>query len=271
MSALPRATVRVALVAGLALLAAGGAASAAQAASGDLTYTCDVSLGPGAPTELTTPLTVRLDFPVPDDGTYTAPVGSTLVLNPMTGTVVLPEPVVDLLRDQSIAEVDGYGRMQAEITAAPADTLTPIDLALPAPAVPAEGPLTMPLRNDDPGIATNVRKGENVLVAPLILLTLSPSDNGDVEGVALECTLVEEGDIAIDRLTGTVAPTATPTPTPTAVPSTTPVRPAVVQTDFAEDDGSSALPFALGGAVLAMAGGVLVARRGRVRTATRRH
>lgn len=65
MSALPRTTVRVALVAGLALLAAGGAASAAQAASGDLTYTCDVSLGPGAPTELTTPLTVRLDFRCP--------------------------------------------------------------------------------------------------------------------------------------------------------------------------------------------------------------
>lgn len=269
MSVSLNATVRAALVAGVALLAAGGTASAAQAASGDLSYTCDVRIGPGAPTEFTTTLTARLDFPVPDDGTYAAPVGSTLVLNPMTGTVLLPEQVVDLLRDQSVAEVVGSGRLHAEITAAPADTITPIDLALPATAVPEQGPLTMPLRNDDPGIATNVRQGENVLVAPRIFITLSPSDNGVAEGVALECTLVEGGDIAIDRLTGTVTPSATASADPS--PTATPVRPVVVQTDFAGDDGSSGLPVVVVGAVLAMAGGVLVVRRGRAPSATRRH
>ena len=65
------------------------------------------------------------------------------------------------------------------------------------------------------------------------------------------CELVDEGDTAVDSF---VAEGAAPSPTVTASPTASPVRPVVVQTDFA-DDGSAA------GTLLAGAGLVTAGRR----------
>lgn len=264
MSASLRTSLRAGLVGGLTVLAVGGAASGAQARSGDMQYTCTGGALGGATQSAT--FIVRLDFPVPDDGNATQPVGSTLVLHPMTGEVVLPDQVVDLLRDQDITEASGFGRLHAVVASAPDDTLSPIDVAYAATAVPASGPMTVPVRDDDASAATNVRRGENVLVAEFFSIGIG-SNSPRRDGISFECEPAAQTDTAIDRLTGTVAPSATPTETATPSASVSAVRPDLVQTDAPTDEGGSLHPVALlaGGALGAAAVGWRLRRSGSAR------
>ncbi|GIL35297.1 DUF6801 domain-containing protein [Phycicoccus sp. DTK01] len=271
MSTLLHTTVRAALVGGLAVLATAGAATSAQARSGDLTYTCDVRQDVTGGPDFSTTFSARFDSPVRDDGTATAPAGSGLSLDPFTGTVVLSEQAADVLRDHGTTEASVGASLVAAVAEDPQDTATDIDLRIPDTAVPETGPMTLQVRNDDPGIRTAVRRGPNTLVADS--LTLNVFDAGGTDDLVLnaECRLVDEGDVSFDRLTGTAAATATPTETATADPSTTasPVRPGLVQTDDPEDEGTPLLPAALLGAA-ALTAAALGARSLRS-AATRRH
>lgn len=159
MSTLLPTTVRTALVGGLAVLATAGAAASAQARSGDLTYTCDVRQVVTAGPDFSTTFSARFDSPVPDDGTATAPAGSGLSLDPFTGTVVLSEQVVDILRDRGTTETYVGGSLVAYIAEDPQDTADGIDLRIPDTAVPETGSMTLQVRNDDPGIRIAVRRG----------------------------------------------------------------------------------------------------------------
>jgi hypothetical protein len=85
--------------------------------------------------------------------------------------------------------------------------------------------------------------------------------------VGMYCELDDEGDTAIDSFEAVAAAT-TPTVAPTE--SAAPVRPVVVQTDFAGERRASALPLVLGGGLLA-ATGAATASRARVRAGSRRH
>jgi hypothetical protein len=259
-SALLRTTVRAGLVGGLAVLAAAGTAAGAHARSGDMPYTCTGGALGGQ--SLTTTFTVRLDFPVPDDGLSTQRVGSTVVLHPMTGEVVLPEAVADLLRDQDITEVSGSGRLHAYIRDEVTDTFAPIDVVYPTTTVPASGPMTVPVRDDDASASTNTQPGENVLVSPFFSIGID-SASPDAGGITFECEPADDGDFAIDRLTGTTAPTATAEPSTTA----SAVRPGLVQTDAPDDEGTPALPAALlgAGALTAAALGRRLRRSGTIR------
>ncbi len=265
MSALLRTTVRAGLVGGLALLATAGVASTASAASGDLTYQCEVTVGDGP--SVTTPLTVRFDSPVPDDGQTVQRVGSTVQLNPFRGTVVLPADIVDQFRDSGPERLDGYGTLVEYTLNKELDTVTFVDLRYPAAAVPASGPMEVPIQNDDLSIASRTVRGPNLLVAPTFQGSLSDPDSTPprADVVTFACEAPATADIAFDRLTGTVAPR----PTATTEPSTTAsaVRPGLVQTDAPEDEGTPALPAALlgAGALTAVAAGWRLRRTGTTR------
>lgn len=257
MSTSLRAAARTGLVGGAALLAAALMVPSASAASAELSYSCDYGVG-----ETTDSGDATASFDSGIGEGLVVEVGDEVSIDPFTGDVTTPEGFADALRDDNIAEIEGSGLMLTLID----ETGDPyvVDLTFATTPVPGEGPLVLHVTGTgDPIIAA---EGTNTLVADVFyLFTGTDEDEPELE---LVCELTDEGDTAIDAFEATAA--ATPTVTVTASASATPTRPAVVQTDFADDEESSALPLALGGGLLAGAG-ALLARHGHARAASRRH
>ena len=128
--------------------------------------------------------------------------------------------------------------------------------------VPGEGPMTLTLDGEG-DVVTPKEAGTHTLVAGDFVLFVDTGETGP--DVGMFCELTDEGDIAIDSFEAVAA--ATPTTAPTE--SANPVRPVVVQTDFAGQDRS--LPLVLGGGLLAVGTGAVVTGRARARAASRRH
>jgi hypothetical protein len=271
-----RAATRAGLVGGAALFAAALTLSPAQAASADLAYSCDYTYDT---TDGTGPATASFDSGIGDG--VVVPAGTEVSIDPFTGSVTLPDGFTALLRQHGLESVDGGGITLTLID----ETQEPyfVDLTFNTQQVPADGPMTIDVTGQgDPVIA---EAGTNTLVASDFLLVVDPGAGAppattpppspgpsvppDPIDVSMLCTLTDEGDITIDSFEATAAPTPTVTTTVTATPTASPVRPVVVQTDFAGENRSSALPLVLGGALAA--GGVGAVATGRARRSSRRH
>ena len=285
-----RAATRAGLVGGAALFAAALTLSPAQAASADLSYECEFLTANSDTTTPAGPATASFDSGI---GTgLVVPVGTEVSIDPFTGSVTLPDAFTARLREQALASIDGGGLTLTLID----ETQDPylVELTFGPEDVPAAGPMTIHVTGQgDPIVASQA--GTNTLVASDFLLAVDPGPLGSVPtssptatvptgpptsptptsspapsgpaaplDLAIGCTLVDEGDITIDSFEATAAPTPTVTVTATA----SPVRPVVVQTDFAGDGGPSALPLVLGGALLVGVGAVAT---GRARSSSRRH
>ncbi|MFL6176323.1 MAG: hypothetical protein ACJ715_06695 [Ornithinibacter sp.] len=292
-----RAAARAGIIGGAALLAAGLTLSPAQAASADLSYSCDFFYDT---TEGTGPATASFDSGIGKG--LVVPVGTKVSVDPFTGSVTFPDGFTDLLRQHELASIQGGGLTLTFIEETGEPYL--VELAFGAQDVPAQGSMTVdltgqgePIDVQEPGTHTLVA-GDFILgldtgpVAPPATSTptatstststatsstdvpTSPAPSGSADPAApvdvfMDCTLTDEGDPTIDTFEATAAPTPTVTTTVTAEPAASPVRPVVVQTDFAGDDHSSAVPLVLGGAL--MAGGVGAVATRRTRGGSRRH
>ncbi len=275
-----RAATRAALVGGAALFAAALTLSPAQAASADLSYSCDFLSDTLAPAG---PATASFDSAIGKG--LVVPVGAKVSLDPFTGSVTLPDAFTDLLRQNQLNSVQGGGITLTLLEESGDEYF--VDLTFGDTAVPAQGPMTVELAGQG-GQVTAKTAGTNTLVASDFLLAVDPGPMGSAPtstptatvpsgtptspapsappapvDLVIGCTLVDEGDITIDSFEATAAPT------PTVTVTASPVRPVVVQTDFAGNDRSSALPLVLGGAL--MVGGVGAVATGRARGSSRRH
>ena len=102
--------------------------------------------------------------------------------------------------------------------------------------VPAEGPMTLTLDGEGGDVPAK-EAGTHTLLAGDFILFVDTGETGP--DVGMSCELTDEGDITIDSFEA-VAPHRPRPRRPTE--SAAPVRPVVVQTDFAGEDRSTALP-----------------------------
>jgi len=240
----------VAAMAGTAALVVILTPTTAAAASGELEYTCDYWFG-----ESTGSGSATASFDSGIDAGLVVAVGEGVSLDPLTGSITLPDGFTDLVRANDLTSIQGTGSTYLGI-AEPPDKLGEAPFASTETAVPETGPLTIEVEGQV-GEYVPHQPGTHTLVAGPFLGFYTATDGvGPDAGVT--CELVEGADTAIDSFEVTAAAT------PTA--STTPVRPALVQTDFADDEGAPTLPLAI--AALLAAAAALV---GRALTGARRH
>ena len=284
MRSIARAATRAGLVGGAALFAAALTLSPAQAASADLSYSCDFGYDT---TEDSGPATASFDSGIGKG--LVVPVGTKVSLDPFTGSVTLPDGFTDLLRQNQLTSIQGGGITFTLIEETGDEN--DVFFEFGDTEVPAEGSMTVAFAGSA-GKVTAKTAGTNTLVASDFLLVLdlgpvgavptstqtatvpsgpptspAPSDPTAPLDAGMFCTLVDEGDITIDAFQATAAPP--PTVTVTVQPTASPVRPVVVQTDFAGHDRASTFPLVLGGALLV--GGIGAAATGRGRGSSRRH
>ena len=253
-----RTASRVGLVGGAALLAAVMTVTSASAASAELSYSCDYGVGEA---EDTGDATAAFDSGIGEG--LVVEVDDEVSVDPFTGRITLPEGFTDALRSGEVSEVEGGGLMLTLLDETEEEYI--VELTFETTAVPAEGPLVLDVTGEgDPVIAAVV--GTNTVVANDFFLEVGTGVEGPDAG--MYCTLTDEGDVSIDAFEATAA-AATPTTSPSVSPSPTAVRPVVVQTDFAGQDRSTALPLLAGGGLAAATVALAVgrARRG----APRRH
>lgn len=249
----------------LLLLGAVGLGPAAQAATGSLTYSCTYPKG-------TVDVTVTFDTALADSGDQAVPIGRPVPADPVVGTLTLPSSAVTPVTDTTGYNIGGRVTFTvADATGAPAGALRGeiIGLATVGPQT-TTGPFT--LQSSSTERFTPTTTGSYAVLAPSapseFWFGLGPVDGAG--GYTYTCTLRPESDAVIDRFTAVPAlpPTTAPTPSspassvPTPTP-TTPGRPTVVQTDFADADGSGGWPAAYIVVAGLLVGGVLVRRRAR--------
>lgn len=258
-----RGFARAGLVGGTALLAAVLTVTSASAASAELSYSCDFGVGD---TEDTGDASARFDSSIGEG--LVVEVGDEVSIDPFSGQITVPEAFTAALRDAGVEEVDGA--RAADTGDARGLLLTLIDeaeeeyvveLSFGTTPVPDEGPLVLQVSGEGGSVFAGV-VGTNTLVASDFVLELGTGVEGPDAG--MYCSLTDEGDITIDAFEATAAPT------PTLSPTATPTRPAVVQTDFAGDDRSTAVPLLAGGG-LAAAAVALAVGHGARRGSSRRH
>lgn len=245
-----------------AAVAVGLSAAPASAASADLQYTCEWSVDDGdggGPAGEGDPATAGWDSGIADD--LVVPVGTSVPLDPYTGTITLPEPFVEALRAQDRTELAGGGLQLTVIEES--DEPFVIELTFESTPVPAEGPMTVEVEGIDEEEIEATEPGTYTLLASDFFLF-----SGDDENTGMGCELTDEGDATIDAFEA-VEEEPTETVAPTVTVTATPVRPALVQTDVAEGTPAGNA----GGLVLAGGAAAMLALAGRfaVRRAPRRH
>ncbi|HET7820062.1 MAG TPA: hypothetical protein VFL10_00940 [Ornithinibacter sp.] len=252
-----RAAARAGLVGGAALLAAALTVTSAQAASADLTYSCDYGFDDA---QGTATATASFDSAIGDD--VVVEVGEGVSLDPFTGSVTLPDEFTALLRQNELSSIEGGGITFTLIDETGDEYDVFFDFG--PEDVPGEGPMTLSLVGEG-GDVTPKEAGTHTLVAGDFVLFVDTGETGP--DVGMGCELTDEGDTTIDSFEAVAA--TSPTTAPST--STDPVRPVVVQTDFAGEDRSTALPLVLGGGLLAVGTGAVATGRVRARAASRRH
>ena len=253
-----RTLLRAAVVGGAALVAGVFAAPGAQAVSDEIRYTCDYSVGERVGTGS---VTATFDSGVVDGLVVTA--GEFVSLDPITGSVTLPQEFTDALRQDGLTSIRGAGSIFLGIQE-PADKLGEATFQFDAD-IPAEGPFTVPVSGQI-GEYQPQKAGTYTLVTGAELFFFLDPEGPDGDS-GLTCTPDGGGDTAIDVFTATAATTPTRTVTTTA----SPVRPVVVQTDFAGEGPALPLPLALGVGVIGLAGLAAGVTRVARRPGPRRH
>jgi len=255
-----RAAARAGLVGGAALLAAALTVTSAQAASADLSYSCDFGFDDAQGTGTAT---ASFDSAIGDD--VVVEVGEDVSLDPFTGSVTLPDQFTDLLRQNELGSIQGGGITFTVIDETGDEYDVFFDFG--PEEVPGEGPMTLTLTGEGGEVTPKVA-GTHTLVAGDFILFVDTGETGP--DVGMGCELSDEGDTTIDSFDA-VAGSTSPTPTTAPTETSSPVRPVVVQTDFAGGDRSTALPLVLGGGVLAAGTGAVFTGRARARATSRRH
>ena len=262
-----RSVTRAGLVGCTALLASVLAVPSASAESAELSYFCDFGVGE---TEDGGDATARFDSGIGEG--LVVEVGDEVSIDPFTGEITLPDGFTEALRSAGVVEL--VGARSASTGHAPGLLLTLLDeaeeqyvieLLFGTTPVPTEGPLVLEVTGENSSVLAALA-GTNTLVANDFILEVGTGAEGPEAG--MYCTLTDEGDVSIDAFQATAA--ATPTAPPTATTTATPVRPVVVQTDFAGEDRSTALPLLAGGGLAAGAVAVVLGHAVR-RGTTRRH
>lgn len=232
---------RTAVVGGAAFAAVAWGAPSAQAGSEEITYSCDYSVGETVGTGVAT---ATFDSGVKDG--LVVPVGQWVSLDPLTGSITLPEGFTDALRTAGLTAIRGSATVFLGIKET-GDKLGEATLVFDA-AVPAEGPFTVQV-SGEAGDYRPQKAGTHTLVtgSDLFFYTDPEGPYGD-SGV----TCGPEGGpgTAIDTFTATGAATATVMVTATASPE----RPAVVQTDFAGEAPTMPVPLIVGVGLLGLTG-----------------
>ena len=256
-----------ALLGGATLLAGALAIPSASAASAELSYDCAFGVD-------------ELEGTGNGSATFDSGIGEGLVvkvgdmvsLDPFTGSITLPDEFVDVLREVGVEELFGSQGLLLTLIDETGDEHV-VELSFPTTVVPAEGPIVLQISGKPTAIKAAV-VGTNTLIANDFILEVGTGASGPDAG--MYCGLIDEGDLTIDAFEATAASTPTTTPTkatPTTTTGTattgTPKRPKLVQTDFAGDDRSVALPILVGGGFAATTAVLVASGAGRART--RRH
>lgn len=255
----PRASLRLALAGSAALLTTAALAAPATAESAELSFGCTYVV---AGTESEGQVEAIASFDTAVEAGLVVEVGEEVDLNPVTGSITLPEEFVQALREDGRTSIEGGGLKVIVVD----ETGEPVFVIFEFgdTPVPAEGPMVVEISGETEPFEVD-EEGTYTLVADGFFLGYGEDDE---TGGSLECELTDEGDPTIDTFEAVAAATPTPTPTPTVTVTSGPQRPVVVQTDFA-GEGPSALPFTLAGGVLVL--GAAVTAGVRRRAGARRH
>jgi hypothetical protein len=258
--ALVRSAFALAVLAVTALTAA-----SAQADSGEVDYSCEFAfIDPtGELQEGQGTATASFDTIVPDS--LVVHVGQTISLGTFTGTITFSDELLDQLRDAGVTTfLTGFQDVRVKGTNLsfggyfntsgpfPAQGTRPLDLK-----GRFEDGLTNPASFilDEPGTYTVRSRG--------FRLDVEGDNWGPPAGATTSCEPVD-GVVVLDTIeVVTDAP-------PSADPSDSPVRPVLVQTDFAEPEATAA-PLIGVGALTMLAATAVGLARGRRRATSRRH
>lgn len=201
------------------------------------------------------PITAVFDSAIGDGATTT--VGSTVALSPLTTTITLPPETVAALTGIDLPVATGGLLLSAGIDETGTDREALFDFEQVSLT---DGRLTLSGGGEADSFTAQTAGDHTYVAGDLQLILLDPEDGF----AAIECTLDEGQDSAIDQITakaGTSAPAPTPTTTAPA-----PVRPVVVQTDAAQPTSPTWLPFAAAGASsIVLVGGLTLTRRSAAR------
>ena len=240
------------LLAGAAVLAVPAPASAASRV---LSYTCEASGVPVGMGDVVA--TASWDTPIGENVVIDE--GDSIHLMPLTGSLSLPAELIDNLRAGGFTDLSGDGGITLTVTETGAEIL-PAFAVGPVP-LPGTGAATLevtgvldraisgmtdPVEFDEPGTHT--------LVVTHFGIAFGLGTNGPQAG--LICQLQDTRDTAVDRFLVRAAPE----PTDAVAGQGEPVRPVLVQTDFAGEAPTSAWPAALGGVLLAACAALVAVR-----------
>ncbi len=231
----------------------------AAADSGEVEYSCDFGVpdpaepdGPGIRGEGTT--TASFDTAIPDG--LVVDVGDRVDLDPFTGTITLPEAFVTMLREAGLTTIGGGG--DTELLVDPTDDPLFAFFEFAPTELPDQGALTVAVEGGADRFRPREAGAFSILLTGFFISTGVDELGGDMVCQA-------DDDVVVDTFEARATPT--PTVTVTAAP---PVRPVVVQTDFAGRDDASPAPALAAGALLTLAAGAVGVGRAR-RGSTRRH
>ena len=234
-----RPATRCALVTAALLGVAALTGTSAAADSGEVEYSCEFGVadpadpdGPGERGEGTT--TASFDTAIPDG--LVVDVGDRVDLDPFTGTITLPEAFVTMLRDPGSPRSRAAGARRFCWSTRP--TRSRSRSSSSARASSRTGSPHLAVEGDADRVRPRDAGVHSILLTDFGLFL----DTGvDLQGADMSCRA--DDDVVVD----TFGARATPAPTVT-VTAAPPVRPVVVQTDFAGRDGASPAPALAAGA-----------------------
>ena len=193
--------------------------------------------------------------------------GTRVSLNPFTGSVTLPEGFVTSAPGAGLTSIQGGGETNLLVDPAGDELFASFEFGPTGSCLRrARSPWTSTGRRTASGRRTRAPRPSVLFDFGLFV------DTGDPQGpgAGMFCESADGQDVAIDALEvdgGTPAPTTTVTTTATAAP----VRPVVVQTDFAAEEDSTVFPLGLGAGILALSAGAAALTGTARRSASRRH
>jgi hypothetical protein len=264
MSTSARSATRCALLTAAVLGVASLTGTSAAADSGEVEFSCQFWVGEleGERDEGEGVTTASFDTAVPDG--LVVDVGKRVTLDPLTGAITLPEAFVTMLRESGLTSITPGGVKTILLVDSTDDELFAFFDFGPT-ELPEEGALTLVVEGEADSFRPREPGVHSILLTDFGLLIDTGGDDGP--GAEMDCEA--DDDVVVDAFEAREPVTATPAPTLT-VTTTPPVRPVVVQTDFAERDGAGVAPALGAGALLTLAAGALGVERAR-RGSTRRH
>jgi hypothetical protein len=238
-------------VASTVLLTALLTAPAANAAGGEETI-CDLSFGTPSGNDFRQHGVATFDSAIRDGLMVT--VGDPVALDPVTGSIALEGEFADILLANGVTSAEGDGVLSAALPETGEHLSIPFHFG--PTSLPPGGLFRMDVTGGD-GTIVPKQAGTYTLVGEQFVMTF------DSQNASVSCDFFG-GDPQLDSFVATAASTPRP-------PTTAPVRPVLVQTDFAQEEGAPhTFTYLVWSGALAAGFAVLLIIR-RARTSSRRH